>query len=75
MDELERPSDQCVSVVAEAWTFLDGECTDETYTGMCQHLTTCEGCLEQIALLGRIKRLIATKCGGDSAPGWMKLRR
>jgi mycothiol system anti-sigma-R factor len=59
---------QCVTVMAEVWTFLDGECTDDTRANLCQHLETCSSCLAQYALEGRIKNLIATKCGGDKAP-------
>jgi mycothiol system anti-sigma-R factor len=59
---------ECASVLAEVWTFLDGECTDETLARLCRHLEVCESCLHHYALEGRIKKLIATKCGGDKAP-------
>ena len=64
---------ECATVIAEAWTFLDGECTDDTRAWVCQHLQACEGCLSHYALEGRIKNLIATTCGGDTAPE--RLRR
>jgi mycothiol system anti-sigma-R factor len=59
---------ECATVIAEAWTFLDGECTDETRARVCQHLEACSSCLRHYALEGRLKNLIATKCGGDTAP-------
>ena len=64
---------ECATVIAKAWTFLDGECTDGTCAWVCQHLQACEGCLSHYALEGRIKNLIATTCGGDTAPE--RLRR
>jgi anti-sigma factor (TIGR02949 family) len=65
---------QCQTVVAQAWTFLDGECTADTYTSLCEHLTACESCLDHYALEGRMKNLIASKCGGDEAPEWLRWR-
>ena len=59
---------ECATVIAKAWTFLDGECTDDTRAWVCQHLQACEGCLSHYVLEGRIKNLIATTCGGDTAP-------
>jgi mycothiol system anti-sigma-R factor len=56
---------ECATVMAEVWTFLDGECTDATRAKLCQHLETCSSCLHQYALEGRIKNLIAAKCGGE----------
>ena len=64
---------ECATVMATAWTFLDGECTDDTRAWVCQHLGACEGCLSHYALEGRLKHLIATTCGGDTAP--QRLRR
>jgi mycothiol system anti-sigma-R factor len=58
---------QCATVLAEVWTFLDGECTDETRAMLCRHLETCSSCLHQYSLQGRIKNLIANRCGGDTA--------
>jgi mycothiol system anti-sigma-R factor len=59
---------ECATVIAEAWTFLDGECSDENRARVCQHLEACSRCLRHFALEGRIKNLIATKCGGGTAP-------
>jgi mycothiol system anti-sigma-R factor len=54
--------------MAEVWTFLDGECTGPVQAEFCEHLSTCTECLDRYVLEGRVKRLIATKCGGDRAP-------
>lgn len=58
----------CTTVMAEVWTFLDGECGDKVYARVCQHLHACPSCLDNYALDARFKNLIATKCGGDIAP-------
>jgi mycothiol system anti-sigma-R factor len=63
---------ECATVIGEAWTFLDGECTDETRARVCQHLEACSRCLRHFALEGRIKNLIATKCGTDKVPEWLR---
>lgn len=57
---------ECATVMAAVWIFLDGECPDETHARLCQHLETCSSCLHQYVLQGRIKNLIATRCGGDT---------
>jgi mycothiol system anti-sigma-R factor len=62
----------CTFVIAEVWTFLDGECCEETCAELLRHLQTCRGCRRRYALEARIKRLIATKCGGDKAPAWLR---
>ena len=60
-------------MIALAWIFLDAECSNDARAWVCQHLQSCEGCLSQYTLEGRIKNLIATTCGGDTAPE--RLRR
>jgi mycothiol system anti-sigma-R factor len=59
---------KCAAVIAEVWTFLDGECTPETHQRLCKHLKACSSCRSYYQLEARIKCLIATKCGGDKAP-------
>lgn len=63
-DEVQR-----APVLAEVWTFLDGESTGETYAVLGQHLRACSSCLHQFALEGRMKNLIATRRGADIPPG------
>lgn len=65
---------ECMTVLAEAGTFLDGESNDEVRTRVCEHLAACENCLRHYTLEGRFKNLIATKCGSDEAPGGRKSR-
>lgn len=58
----------CALVVAEVWSLLDGECTDETRARLSHHLEECSTCLRHYGLEERVKRLIADKCTGEKAP-------
>lgn len=67
-------ADTCTRVTGQTWTFLDGECSAAVHARVCRHLEECQSCLDHYALEGRIKHLIATRCGGDVAPERLKLR-
>lgn len=64
----------CVQVVAEVWTLLDGECTQEDKDRLRHHLENCPECLRHYGLEERIKTLIARKCGGEKAPNSLRER-
>lgn len=64
----------CTSVMAEVWTLLDGECNDGTRARLQQHLQECPACLRQYGVEERVKRLIATKCSGETAPETLRAR-
>ncbi|MGV0634365.1 mycothiol system anti-sigma-R factor [Mycolicibacillus trivialis] len=64
----------CAEVMAEVWTLLDGECTDESRNRLRQHLENCPGCLREYGVEERIKVLIATKCSGEKAPSGLRER-
>lgn len=65
---------ECASVIAEVWTLLDGECTTETRDRLRHHLEECPTCLRHYGVEERVKRLIATKCSGDTAPDELRQR-
>ncbi|MBS9533619.1 mycothiol system anti-sigma-R factor [Mycobacterium sp. M1] len=58
----------CAEVMAEVWTLLDGECTEDTREKLREHLQKCPGCLRQYGVEEQIKKLIARKCSGEKAP-------
>jgi anti-sigma factor (TIGR02949 family) len=64
----------CTEVIAEVWTLLDGECTAETRERLRHHLEACPECFEHKELAQRIKALIGTKCGGETAPEGLRER-
>ena len=59
----------CAVVIAEVWTLLDGECSDETRGRLQQHLDQCPACLRHYGVEERVKAVISTKCSGEKAPG------
>jgi len=59
---------KCAEVLAEVWLFLDNECDGERRALLARHLDECAPCLAEYGLEEKIKRLLATKCGGEQAP-------
>ena len=59
----------CTLVIAEVWTLLDGECTDDTRDRLQRHLDECPACFHHYGMEQRIKAVIATRCSGEKAPG------
>lgn len=64
----------CALVIAEVWTLLDGECSEETRVRLQMHLESCPACLRHYGVEERIKRLIASKCSGEKAPSYLMER-
>ena len=62
------PDTDCAVVMADVWTLLDGECTDDTRDRLQRHLDACPACLRHYGVEQRIKAVIAAKCSGDKAP-------
>jgi mycothiol system anti-sigma-R factor len=64
----------CSEVLAEVWLFLDQECDEGRRALLTQHLDECAPCLAEYGLDEKLKRLLATKCGGEHAPDSLKSR-
>jgi len=64
----------CAEVLAEVWSFLDHECDESRRALLAQHLDECGPCLAEYGLDEKLKKLLATKCGGDKAPADLKDR-
>jgi mycothiol system anti-sigma-R factor len=64
---------ECAAVIAEVWTLLDGECSDESRDILKHHLEECPTCLRHYGVEERVKRLIATKCS-EKAPDALRAR-
>ena len=62
----------CSEVLAEVWLFLDQECNEDRRALLAQHLDECRPCLAEYGLEGKLKKLLATKCGGEHAPTGLK---
>lgn len=61
----------CAVVIAEVWTLLDGECTDDSRDRLQQHLDECPACLRHYGVEERVKALIAVKGSGEKAPDYL----
>ncbi|MGC1275521.1 MAG: mycothiol system anti-sigma-R factor [Planctomycetaceae bacterium] len=62
----------CSEVLAEVWLFLDQECDGQRRALLSKHLDECGPCLAEYGLDEKLKRLLATKCGGEQAPPGLK---
>ena len=62
----------CSEVLAEVWLFIDQECDGERRALLSKHLDECGPCLAEYGLDEKLKRLLATKCGGEQAPPGLK---
>jgi mycothiol system anti-sigma-R factor len=62
----------CSQVLAEVWLFLDNECDGRQRQLLAQHLDECRGCLAEYGLEEKLKKLLATKCGGEQAPAALR---
>lgn len=58
----------CADVLAEVWLFLDDECDGPRRALLSKHLDECGPCLAEYGLDEKLKKLLATKCGGEHAP-------
>lgn len=64
----------CAEVLAEVWLFLDHECDQQRRELLARHLDECAPCLAQYGIDEAVKRLLASKCGGEHAPAEFKER-
>ena len=70
-----RPHEtDCAEVLAQVWLFLDHECDESRRALLARHLEECGPCLAEYGIDEKLKRLLATKCGGEHAPDGLKDR-
>jgi mycothiol system anti-sigma-R factor len=70
-NEHETGHADCALVIAEVWTLLDGECTEDSRGRLQRHLDECPACLRHYGVEERVKALIATKASGEKAPEYL----
>jgi mycothiol system anti-sigma-R factor len=58
----------CSEVLAQLYTYLDGEIEDAGYAQIREHLDECGPCLREYGLEEVVKRLVAKCCGSEAAP-------
>ncbi len=58
----------CTEVIAEVYSYLDGELDSVGYAKIRQHLDECGPCLREYGLEEVVKQLVHRYCGSDAAP-------
>jgi len=64
----------CEEVLAEVYLYLDEETEPAERERIRLHLEDCGPCLRQFGLEQDVKSLVARTCGGDQAPGNLKVK-
>ena len=59
---------ECEAFLAQLWYMIDGECSGEMCETLLRHADGCTRCSDQFRACARLKALIATRCGGETAP-------
>lgn len=59
----------CSEVLAEIYTYLDGELTDEGRTRIASHLGGCNPCLEIFDFEAELRVVVANRCHDEVPPG------
>jgi len=62
----------CTEVLEQVWLFLDDECDGGRRALLARHLDECGPCLAEYGLEEKLKKLLATKCGGEHAPAALR---
>ncbi len=63
----------CAAALAELYTYLDGELTDETRSVIAGHLSDCNPCLEVFDFEAELRIVVQSKCR-DEVPESLRLK-
>ncbi len=69
----EHPQPDCEAALAEIYTFLDGELTDDRRSRIRTHLDDCSPCLEVFDFEAELRIVIKQKCQ-DQVPETLRRR-
>ena len=64
----------CSEVLADLYTYLDGEIDEHTSGDIRQHLDECGPCLREYGLEEAVKRLVHKSCAHDEVPGDLRVK-
>ena len=65
---------ECSEALAEIYTYLDGELTDEKRVLIAGHLERCNPCIEAFDFEAELRMVISTKACSDEVPESLRLR-
>lgn len=70
------PPDQinCAEVARRVHAFLDGELLETDADDLRAHIDACEQCLDEVAVVAALKRLLQRSCGRVHAPDALRFR-
>ena len=70
-----RPHEvDCLTVIEQVYSYLDGECDETDRTRIREHLDECGPCLREFGIEQEVKALVARCCGADAAPDGLRER-
>ena len=62
----------CEHVLERVYEFIDNELDHASGDAIRQHLSDCEPCLDKFDVEQAVKKLVARRCGGDTAPAHLR---
>ena len=62
----------CEHVLERVYEFIDNELDDASGDAIRRHLSDCEPCLDKFDVEQAVKKLVARRCGGDTAPAHLR---
>jgi mycothiol system anti-sigma-R factor len=70
-----KPHDTpCSEVLAQVYSYLDGEIEDSGFAAIREHLDECGPCLREYGLEEAVKRLVHRCCGAEAAPTGLRAK-
>jgi anti-sigma factor (TIGR02949 family) len=73
-DHTHAPRVDCEQALAEIYTYLDGELTDEKRTLIAGHLEACNPCIEVYDFEAELRVVISTRARNEAVPETLRLR-
>jgi mycothiol system anti-sigma-R factor len=64
----------CEAALAEIYTYLDGELTEEKRQLIAGHLEGCNPCIEAFDFEAELRMVVSTKCRNDEVPEALRVR-
>ena len=62
----------CAHVLERVYEFIDNELDSASGDAIRRHLSDCEPCLDKYDVEQAVKKLVARRCGGDTAPAHLR---
>lgn len=64
----------CEAALAEIYTYLDGELTEEKRVLIAGHLEGCNPCIEAYDFEAELRMVVSTRCRNDEVPETLRIR-